>query len=635
MKRISSYIIPVVLFFFAVACSDEGYNNSHEDKFKPVTLTLSLPGDMKSDKSTKALTEAQDQEVKTVDVLAFINDGSGNYLYAYQSRGHSISITGGTGSFQVTLSEHSRQQIFVILANANKELVATSITLNENINTVLPKLTATSANEWDANNNNSGVLRYIPMYCKTPPVIINNTTTTIGRYSLVRMLARFDVRLKSTISNFQLVNACIFNRKDKGYIAYLDANWDGSKVDKPEVPGDVTTTKVNSILYNADAITHRVIRSIYSFEAEGVSDRSQSTAIVVGGYFDYPNNTSKVSYYRIDVPVTKPGQFSGDIIRNHLYDIEIQSVEDEGSTTPEEAFDGEVKVTATITPWNLANQDVIFDGEYNLVLDFNKNTLDFRNIEEDKIITITTTHPSSVSISAVTYSDPNVTGWVTITKISDEKWRISTTSKNYKEKRAGTFTITAGNLNYISPISQRGCGSSGKVELMEIGNNTYNTYLYNDRCWMVENSRSGAKEGTDKDFASNKFGKGGTIIGTLPNPDNVQHYYTWAQANRADNACPPGWHLPTVAEFTEVVNIIMLEPNSTVNQHWTTSAQDAHTGYFDPVASEWREWNEKGYWWCASNDGSYYYSLSHSGGIGAPVTSSNADLWYSVRCVKD
>lgn len=635
MKKVLFYII-LILFTLGFSCQDYDKPNSiiNEGKMKSVTLSLKLPGDMRKDASsaTKSMTEGEEQHVRTIEVLAFMDDGSGNYLYAYRSKGENISLQDGEGTFRVTLAEYYRPQVLIILANASVELDAVNIALNDNINSVIPLLTASSSTEWDANNNNSGILRDIPMYYKTAPTIISNTTSALGTFDLTRMLARLDVRAKAGIAGFQLVNACIFNRKDKGYIAYKDHYWDGAKVIKADVPEDAATTKLNSILYEADAF-HQIIQSIYTFETKGAENRSEATAIVVGGYYGYPANSSKVTYYRIDIPTTLNGDFSGDILRNHLYDIEIQSVDDEGAETPENAFDGEIKITATVTPWNLARQNVIFEGQYNLKLD--KASIDFKNHIEDQEIEISTTHPSGISISPITYTDENVTGWLQITQISAKKWKISTNGDNYQAKRLARLTVIAGNMNYEVKLAQKGCGNNGTAELMEITENSaYYTHLYNGKCWMVENSREEKLTGSgEPGYASNKYGSVGIIVDPVSEINNYQHYYTWDQAMLIDNACPQGWHLPTQAEFDALISEITSQPS--LGQFWIgPNYNNSMSGYYLNANNEWHDWDIKGHWWSSSNDNnSYYYTGSINNMTGPALT--DGSNWLSVRCVKD
>ncbi|EGJ99318.1 FISUMP domain-containing protein [Dysgonomonas gadei] len=636
MKKTLPYII-LILFILGFSCQDNDKSDViiDEGNMKTVTLSLKLPGDMRKNASstTKSMTEAQEQDVTTIDVLAFMNDGSGNYLYTYKSKGENISLNDGEGTFKVTLAEYYKSQVLVILANASDELSTVNIALNDNINSVLPLLTAGSDAEWDANNNNSGILRNIPMYCKTVPTIISNTTSTLGTFDLTRMLARLDIRAKDGITDFQLVNACIFNRKNRGYIAYKDYYWDGTKVTMADVPEDAITTKLNNILYSTDA-SHQITQSIYTFEAKGAESRGEATAIIVGGYYDYPANSSKVTYYRIDIPKTSSTDFSGDILRNHLYDIEIQSVADEGAETPENAFDGEIKITATVTPWNLAKQNVIFEGQYNLIL--NKASIDFKNHIEDQEIEISTTHPSGISISPITYIDENMTGWLEIAQLSANKWKISTNDDNYQAKRQAQITVTAGNMNYVVKVAQKGCGDNGTAELMEITQNSaYYTHLYDGKCWMVENSREEKLfSGNVPGYASDKYGEGGTIIGVVPGIENYQHYYTWEQATLADNACPQGWHLPTQAEFNALVSVIAAEP-STLGKFWFGHNYNySMSGYYLNTNNEWHDWDIKGYWWCSSIDNNPYYYTGNANNMNGPVL-TDENNWLSVRCVKD
>lgn len=81
-------------------------------------------------------------------------------------------------------------------------------------------------------------------------------------------------------------------------------------------------------------------------------------AVIVGGYY---NGAAEMSYYRIDV-CNEEGNLV-DILRNHLYDIEIRSVLGPGQPTPDEAYDNNnIMIVAQVTDWCRVDLNVMYNG---------------------------------------------------------------------------------------------------------------------------------------------------------------------------------------------------------------------------------------------------------------------------------
>lgn len=81
-------------------------------------------------------------------------------------------------------------------------------------------------------------------------------------------------------------------------------------------------------------------------------------AVIVGGYY---NGSPVMSYYRIDI-CNEEGNLV-DILRNHMYDIEIRSVLGPGQPTPDEAYDNNnIMIVAQITDWCLVDRNVMYNG---------------------------------------------------------------------------------------------------------------------------------------------------------------------------------------------------------------------------------------------------------------------------------
>ena len=148
----------------------------------------------------------------------------------------------------------------------------------------------------------------------------------------------------------------------------------------------------------------------------------------------------------------------------------------------------------------------------------------------------------------------------------------------------------------------------------KIGNNTYKTYDYNGAVWMVQNSMEGTSSAQKYSNTSNVNG----------------YYYTWAQANQANDACPADWHLPTSAEWDNLIAWVNANKTAIAARPWITAAGNAFAGY--RANGGWADWGTGGHWWSANVSGLHYYA--NTGGMGGPTTNP-AGSWYSVRCVQD
>jgi len=463
MQKLIVYILLImpVLFF---NCKD---NNEHNTDLPAeellVSFSIELPTDPRTNSSgMKAMEDADEESIASIDILSFVKDGHGVYRYTYSSVGRGYTSSGGTGSFMTTLKKYPQEQILTILINVSDVLRQITIDPEEQLETVLRKLICKNANEWPAKINGSGNIRAIPMYATSEPLIITPETKVIGVYDLVRMLARIDIDISSGVNNFRLTGAGIFNRKTCGYIPFKAENWDNDnkEVIRADVPvlgpgdGDLTI-KLPSVIYKADEATHAISKSIYTFEAQGVKDVKDATAIVVAGYYDYPANNTTESWYRIDIPETEADYVSGDILRNFIYDIKIKSVAAQGAFSPESAFDGASSITATVSPWNMAANETIFDGQYKLVLSNDKfisNGIDFSTI-----VDVLTDHPEGIRIGEVVYTEGE-SGWLTVSGgesgALERELHILGSLNDTGMERNAEFSITAGNMVYIFKVTQ-------------------------------------------------------------------------------------------------------------------------------------------------------------------------------------
>jgi uncharacterized protein (TIGR02145 family) len=197
---------------------------------------------------------------------------------------------------------------------------------------------------------------------------------------------------------------------------------------------------------------------------------------------------------------------------------------------------------------------------------------------------------------------------------------------------------------------------AGHVLMEDNEGNLYKTVVIGDQIWMAENlaylpSASPSSSGSNTDPYYYVYGYTGNDVSEAKATENYQIYgvlYNWPAAL---NACPAGWHLPTDAEWTTLVNYLGGESvaggklKETGTAHWVTPNTGAtnesgftalpggsrlDSGHFDSVGGYGNWWSATGYgssnaWhrylFCNNSD-VYRYGL-------------NREYGFSVRCVRD
>ncbi len=446
----------------------------------PVTFNLRLPADMPIQQpEIRSMSVETENTISSIDLLSFVSNGSQyNYLYHVP-----VNYNQGSNSFTVRLRvTPGARQIFVVMANASQTFADAQITDQDNLETALSKLIVVSQEEWPAAINGSSATRELPMYFQTGPLTITESTSQLGTYDLIRMLARIDVSVASPASNnFVLTEVMIYNRKSCGYIAYNSSYNPVTKtVSSANVPpffpgtSDDPTIKEPSVVYRVPTTgpdAGSLIRSLYTFEAHGGQNKNNLTSIIIGGnYSPTPTPSGAISYYRVDIntPSTPPANVAEDILRNHLYDISIQNVNGPGAPTPDAAFNGPSQITAKVVDWNLAQNNVVLDQQYRLILSEDQVFLDYRGLGPSRspiTFTATTDHPSGVSAieNIIDISTGLPPTWLTLNRITPAGQQscqilISAQLNNNQTDRKARFTIRTGNLRYVVMVTQAKIG---------------------------------------------------------------------------------------------------------------------------------------------------------------------------------
>ncbi len=179
----------------------------------------------------------------------------------------------------------------------------------------------------------------------------------------------------------------------------------------------------------------------------------------------------------------------------------------------------------------------------------------------------------------------------------------------------------------------------------------YKTIEIGTQTWIAENLKylpsvlpSSAESQTAPYYYV--YGYAGTSVSEAKATDNFKTYGVLYNLPAALIACPPGWHLPSDAEWTTLTNflgdnaggkmkstILWSSPNAgATNQSGWSGLPGGGRNYFGNYSL-----GRLGSWWSASKGsagGAWSRGLYHSSGdVGR--SANHLDHGFSVRCLKD
>lgn len=191
--------------------------------------------------------------------------------------------------------------------------------------------------------------------------------------------------------------------------------------------------------------------------------------------------------------------------------------------------------------------------------------------------------------------------------------------------------------------------------------NIYQTVVIGDHEWLAENLKTtkysnGDPIGTTEPATLNTSGE--TMIKYQWPVDGDENkvavygrLYTWYAVNDTRNICPQGWHVATDAEWTAMINFLGgdAEAGNKLKESGTSSWEAPNDGAtnisgFTARPGGVRNGNgtfvnvrSTGYWWTSTEvraDYGWSRVMAYSNGS-ANRYENNADLGFSVRCVRD
>lgn len=421
MKKLRLLLGVFILMAVAAGCSNDNEWNDRGETIDMgddmlLTLDMRVP-DIRSGAATYALTEADENEMKEVDLLVFREiDGIEYYLY----HTHATSIDNNNGGINkkfkalIQKSRGSERHRIVVIANAREAVgeVVESFNTDMTKEEVLSQVTFDTDRIW--NTTSSDYFDALPMWGETSNThIITGETNheTLGTIQMLRSVARIDVgleidedELQNLATRFKIEEVKIHNANSRSRVAPVASHLENNRATRPSLAAN-TQAVTPSIGYSHTPADLSFIREIYVGEADirNQSDDDNMFCIVIGGYYTKEGeqeNTDRKTWYRVDFYTTDENDMQErlDILRNHRYKVDIVSVEGPGYETEEIAVNSRpVNMTATIIAWDEAMGDYTFDGQYQLVVDKSRITLYEEGINA-KELKIFVDHPDGWSI---------------------------------------------------------------------------------------------------------------------------------------------------------------------------------------------------------------------------------------------
>ena len=178
---------------------------------------------------------------------------------------------------------------------------------------------------------------------------------------------------------------------------------------------------------------------------------------------------------------------------------------------------------------------------------------------------------------------------------------------------------------------KRGAVKSESVQALTYGGQVYRVVPIGSQVWMAENL--------------NYDVSGSACFDNDPN--NCAKYGRLYSAEQAQSVCPEGWHLPSEAEFEELLESVGGGFESLKAEEWggedTYGFSALPAGKNDVIADEFTTWQFITGWWLLPNPGSYsspLYGVTEESDDGevyyySGFTSDYSGNGFSVRCLKD
>lgn len=431
------YVLLVILVLYInYGCSKHG-DEVESPQYAQLLLKLSLPKTYSIDENV----------VNELDVLFFDADGE----FITKSMAQTVELT---GSYIVTAPIASSMKVLV-LANSRSSINALTLTPG-----------TTTINDVESNmvygiegSNFNATSTNIPMSAWISSVTIDvGANPSIPTIQLVRSIAKVEVALDNSVSNFTLVGIGVSNCKSYCLIPMkLDAMSD-------------LNLPVSISLFDIDCSN---ANKLYIYEKENdEGDNSNWSKLIVKGTYNGKNYFYPIYF--------KNEQIYVDVKRNHHYIFTITKVSGAGYSTYQDAKNSKpINMSIDVKVWNSQSNTIIFDNQYYIELPAREFT--FSNAKTIPVLTDTDATLWKVALAMTSDAVPNFDEagntaddgvFIAVWNSNSKSFSITPKTTVNSGKLTRYLFVSTGRINFYIKLNQEpnvtnndwGDGNSGDVK---------------------------------------------------------------------------------------------------------------------------------------------------------------------------
>jgi len=280
---------------------------------------------------------------------------------------------------------------------------------------------------------------------------------------LVRSLARIDVKVNTSVTNFKMQTIRLYNASRNWQVIPNPDNWDAGALKMTTAPNESKSgynPDTDGYLYTLETPGTTYEAQIYTSEAPAGSaplsdDWTNNTCLVVGGYFGV-DNTDKLTYYRIDFTDANGNYLP--LLRNHKYTVTINGVLYHGQGSPEAALAAHpVNSMYSTVEWVSQQSNITVEGRYTLSV--NRPVVYLpktgnENTNSDYELTITTNHSGGWTAEVTSGNE-----WLSLSAAKGDSDNTTiylyTDGNDTDADREGTIKFKAGYIELPVKVIQR------------------------------------------------------------------------------------------------------------------------------------------------------------------------------------
>jgi hypothetical protein len=327
---------------------------------RDLTVVIQIPGTHIP--VTYAYPSIDENEIRTVDILVFKVDASGEHYYKH------IFVPAVSQNNYTTKQLHIHLEPvdtrLIVLANIHHLFTSEmdyilqldSIDGNVDKQSLMSQFVFNFTKPWNPYDyeGNDG----FPMYGESKQV--GADVKEVNDIKMIRAVTRIDIVNETRNSKFVIDSVYVFNTKNKGFVApSFDSN--GAILERPHIP---SAAQVNTQAFgfeftpNAGIVTPVMEREIYV--TEDTQETDQPTSIILKLVYE----DGRAHFYRVDMK-DKEG-FMLPIRRNYRYRIHLTEVLGAGYPTAREAADasGNLSLSSTVESTELGLTKIVFNDQY-------------------------------------------------------------------------------------------------------------------------------------------------------------------------------------------------------------------------------------------------------------------------------